>query len=106
MLGAADLGEVGSGSEDRENYLGMVDGLFDFEGPGVGGVEGAGVEPDFEGGGGEIFLEAESEGCAVAVGVGDEDAERRGGGHGRLSMIAEGPIANRPQIENGCATWK
>jgi hypothetical protein len=52
LLGAADFGEVGSGGEECENYLGAVDGLLDFEGPGVGGVEGAGVEPDVEGGGG------------------------------------------------------
>jgi hypothetical protein len=62
LLGAADLGGVGSGGEEREDYLGAVNGLFDLGGPSFAAVDAGGVEPDVERSGGQIVLEAESEG--------------------------------------------
>ena len=84
LLGAADFGSVGTWGEKREDYLGAVNGFFDVDGPGVARVDAGGVEPDVEGCGGQIVLEAEGEFRAVLAGIGDKDAGVRRLCHGRI----------------------
>jgi hypothetical protein len=48
LLGAADVGEVGTCGKKSHNHAGAVDGVFDLAAPDVAGSEAPGIQPSIE----------------------------------------------------------
>ena len=78
LFSAADFGDVGAFSEDGDEGVGVVYGVFDIAAPGCATVDLVGVEPGSEVGLGEEVAELVGEGGAVFAGVRDEDAAGAG----------------------------